>query len=255
MRACLLFFLTLDLLRCSVFGAQFQAVIQKIDGSSITISRKGALTTYRIRPDTTVILNGQNVKLSELKAGMSVNVSSNDPQVATRIIANGGAPIEVSRDTGPNVPPTAPPATLPPAATRMPNASPFGAPVMPASLPKDGTREITLKMTVPGADCVKIQNGVLWLEHVSAMHHGMPDRISINDESWKPEWQDRLSSQFTNFRPPLASFADNPVAVTKLSGRTEIKTERPSEANGYLLKITVTDTPVGDGEYVIHIKW
>lgn len=56
---------------------------------SVTLSVKGKLQTYRVRPDTEVTINGVRGKFADLNTLMTAKVVTGEPQVASKIMANG----------------------------------------------------------------------------------------------------------------------------------------------------------------------
>ena len=83
--------LFLLLLSTAVFADNFEGDLYAIDAkaSTVTLSAKDKLQTYRVRPDTEIKINGVKAKFTDLAAGMMAKVGSGDPGVATRIEANG----------------------------------------------------------------------------------------------------------------------------------------------------------------------
>lgn len=56
---------------------------------SLTLSVKGRLQTYRVRPNTEIVINGVRGKFAELTTAMTAKVVTGEPQVASKITANG----------------------------------------------------------------------------------------------------------------------------------------------------------------------
>ena len=56
---------------------------------SVTLSDKGKLQIYRVRPDTEITINGVRGKFADLNTSMTAKVVSGEPQVASKIVANG----------------------------------------------------------------------------------------------------------------------------------------------------------------------
>jgi hypothetical protein len=81
------------LLSAAAFADTFEGDLYAIDAkaSTVTLSAKDKLQTYRVRPDTEVKINGVKAKFSELNTTMTAKVISSEPQVASKIEANGVA--------------------------------------------------------------------------------------------------------------------------------------------------------------------
>jgi len=124
-----------------------------------------------------------------------------------------------------------------------------------ASEPPALTHEIDIAVTIAGEDAVKIQDGHLWFEHISAMHHAMPSGILLNGKPWQPSWHGRTSSSFSDFQPPLAPFPPSGISVIKLAGRDTVSFDSPSTANHQSLSIDIVDHPVGSDRYEIRVHW
>lgn len=181
--------------------------------------------------------------------------SFNISRETTTLIRN----LEVRRLTSAPAAPEAPPAT----AARV-NASPSPKPskhakpepTVASSAQEDAGDlkwELKILAMIPGEDAIKIQENQIWIEHVSAMKHGFPSMLSVNDKAWRPDWKERISSKFT-FDPPLQEFQNAKIKVTKV-GRPDMKVEQPSESNNQTLTIDLIDRPAGAGEVELKITW
>ena len=84
------FFLLL-LLSTAALAGNFEGDVYAIDAkaSTVTLSVKDKLQTYRVRPDTEIKLNGVKAGFSDLTTGMTAKVLSGEPGVASKIEANG----------------------------------------------------------------------------------------------------------------------------------------------------------------------
>jgi hypothetical protein len=122
------------------------------------------------------------------------------------------------------------------------------------SAPKPAERKVVVKISVDGGDVVKIQNGMLWVEHKM---FGMPSDISVNGRPWKAKFEEMKSNTFVAFDAPLAPFEGANVEVTKTKGRGAVKiTQKPSAANGQTLAFEIDDAgPGGRDLYEIKIGW
>src|SRR5688572_21154134 len=47
---------------------------------------RGGFKTYRTRPTTEILLNNQRAQLSDIKTGMTANITTGDPGMASRIV-------------------------------------------------------------------------------------------------------------------------------------------------------------------------
>ena len=85
--------LTLIFIAVSAFvrAAIPESEISSVDAKAgtIVLSTKAGFQTYRLRPDTEILLNGVRGKISDLTAGMAAKITSSEPGVATRVVANG----------------------------------------------------------------------------------------------------------------------------------------------------------------------
>jgi len=127
--------------------------------------------------------------------------------------------------------------------------------VISTSQPAAPIRELTVTVTIDGEDALKIRDGRLWFEHISAMRHVIPQDILLNGAPWEPSWDGRVSSFYADFQPPLAPFKGSNVSVTHVSGRSTVRVDLPSDANDQTLTVGIADYPVGSDENVILIKW
>lgn len=116
-------------------------------------------------------------------------------------------------------------------------------------------RELTVAVRIDGEDALKIRDGRLWFEHISAMKHVIPQNILLNGTPWEPSWAGRVSSSYADFPAPLAPFKDSNVSVTHVSGRSTVRVDLPSDTNDQTLTVGIADYPVGSDENVILIKW
>ena len=117
-------------------------------------------------------------------------------------------------------------------------------------------RRIVFKASVDAGDNVVIQNGKLHIEHIDWTK---PKDISVNGIKWEPNWQDKITDEFTKFTPPLAPFAGAHVAVTtakkvKKGGYVKVL-EQPTDANGQKLIVHLQDEGGGASDFEIHITW
>ncbi len=117
-------------------------------------------------------------------------------------------------------------------------------------------RRIVFKASVDAGDNVVIQNGKLHIEHIDWTK---PKDISVNGIKWEPNWQDKITDDFTKFTPPLAPFAGAHVAVTtakkvKKGGYVKVL-EQPTDANGQKLIVHLQDEGGGASDFEIHITW
>jgi len=194
----------------------------------ITIQQKGTLKTYRFKPFTDIIVNGQKGTPAHLRAGMDVTISLADPQTASKITARG------------NVAAGAPPLT-PAGGARQP----IGAANAQA------VRKVTVVMSVDGDDTVILQDGRLRIVHGGWQK---PIDISINGIKWNPTWDGNVSEDFTAV--PFASFAGSNVTVKQVKGRGEAKVvEPPTDNNGQRLKIHFQDEGGGASVFDVRITW
>ncbi len=197
-------------------------------GSMITIKQNSVLRTFRLKPFTDIVLNGQKASVAQLKAGMQATVELLDPETAAKVVARGNAP-----------PPTAG------------TPSPFLSSIENRNL----THRITVKATVDAGDNVIVQDGKLHIQHID---WSLPKDISINGIRWKPEWKDKTSEDFTGFNPPLAPFADSKINVQTVTKKktAEVKVlELPTEANGQKLVVHLQDNDSGASVIEIRITW
>ena len=143
-----------------------------------------------------------------------------------------------------NADPAKTPAT---AATPKPAFKPFNA---------QTTRRIVFRATVDAGDNVIIQDGKLHIEHIDWTK---PKDISVNGIKWEPNWQGKITDDFTKFTAPLAPFAGAQVAVRsvkKLKNDGYVKVlEQPTEANGQKLTVHLQDEGGGASDFEIHITW
>jgi hypothetical protein len=58
-------------------------------GSSFTAEANKQLRTFRVRPGIEVTINGVKATFAQLEVGMKVNVTSAEPGLATKLVANG----------------------------------------------------------------------------------------------------------------------------------------------------------------------
>ena len=79
------------LLSATAFAETLEGDLYAIDAkaSTVTLSAKDKLQTYRVRPDTEIKINGVKAKFAELNTSMTAKVISSEPQVASKIEANG----------------------------------------------------------------------------------------------------------------------------------------------------------------------
>ena len=117
-------------------------------------------------------------------------------------------------------------------------------------------RRIVFKASVDAGDNVVIQNGKLHIEHIDWTK---PKDISVNGIKWEPNWQDKITDEFTKFTPPLAPFAGAHVAVTtakkvKKNGYVKVL-EQPTDANGQKLIVHLQDEGGGASDFEVHITW
>ncbi len=84
-------FLFLLLSAVAAFAENAEGDLSAIDPKvpSVTLSVKGKLQTYRVRPDTEISINGVKGKFADLNTSMTAKVVTGEPQVASKIIANG----------------------------------------------------------------------------------------------------------------------------------------------------------------------
>ncbi len=127
----------------------------------------------------------------------------------------------------------------------------------PKSIPTtQGTRRIVFRATVDAGDHIEIKDGKLHLEHID---WSKPVNISINGVNWVPNWQGKISDDFTKFTPPLAPFAGRHVSVNsakKVKNKGYVKVlEQPTEANGEKLVIHLQDEGGGASDFEVHITW
>ena len=132
-------------------------------------------------------------------------------------------------------------------ANKTASPSPFGAGEESAK----SLRRISIRGKFD-CDLIKIQNGKVWIEHVS---FEKPTDLSINGVHWKPQWQGNNSGRF-ELKLPVDSFDNATVKVTKVQGRSELASvELPTPQNKQTLSIKVVDQPLGVDTYEIHIRW
>jgi hypothetical protein len=191
----------------------------------ITAQQKnGPLKSYHFGHFTDVTINGAKGTVEQLRPGMQVSFALSDAQTVSKVVARGNPKGAETSGSSP---------------TAAANAAP--------------TRRIVVKMRVAGQDNVVIQNGRLFIEHVSWAN---PKEISINDVAWKPEWNDKKSEDFTGFVPPLAPLTGSTVTVKQLKGRGEVKVlEPPTETNGQKLVVCFRVTSSGPKEFEARISW
>ena len=139
--------------------------------------------------------------------------------------------------------------------------APVAGGAKPAATPKPvattvGTRRIVFRATVDAGDNVVIKDGKLHIEHID---WSKPLNISINGVNWAPNWQDKITDDFTKFTPPLAPFAGRHVAVNlakKVKNKGYVKVlEQPTDTNGQKLVIHLQDEGGGASDFEIHISW
>jgi hypothetical protein len=58
-------------------------------GNSFTAEANKQLRTFRVRPEIEVTINGVKATFAQLEVGMKVKVTSAEPGVATKLVANG----------------------------------------------------------------------------------------------------------------------------------------------------------------------
>jgi hypothetical protein len=225
----------LNILLCLLVPISFAAADELISidatGGLITVQQKGALKSYRLKPFTDVLINGQKGSAAQLKAGMDVTITLADPQTASKVTARG------------NLGAAATPMPAQPQAT----PSTFFADRANAQL----VRKLVIKASIDGDDKLAIQDGKV------RIHHGgwqKPKDITINGVPWKTQWTDNDSDDFTALK--LAPFAGASVAFKKVKGRGEVTLiEPPTEANSQKLVIHFKDEKSGAGDYEIRIEW
>ncbi len=213
------------------FCAADELVSVDAAGGLITVQQKGVLKSYRLKPFSDIIVNGQKGSAVQLKAGMDVVVTLSDPQTASKVAARG------------NVGLAAPPAPGQPLAT----PSPFFANRSNAQL----TRKIVIKASIDGDDKFTIQDGKIRIRHGGWQK---PIDISINGVPWKPQWSDNDSDDFTALQ--LAPFAGATVTVKKVKGRGDATVvEPPTDTNGQKLLIHVKDEGGGASNFEVRVEW
>ena len=139
--------------------------------------------------------------------------------------------------------------------------SPVAGGAKPAATPKPvattiGTRRIVFRASVDAGDNVVIKDGKLHIEHID---WSKPLNISINGVNWAPNWQDKITDDFTKFTPPLAPFDGRHVSVNsakKVKNKGYVKVlEQPTDTNGQKLVIHLQDEGGGASEFEVHISW
>lgn len=220
------------LLLAFVALARAEEKIVSVDAraSTVVIQEKNSLKTIHFNSLTDISINGAKATGAQLKAGMFVDISLADAQNASRIAARGNV----------GVAGTATPA----GATPAPGFSGFSTPM---------TRRIVIKALVDASDHWIIQNGKLHIEHIDWKE---PANIVINGIKWNPNWNGKVTDDFTAFSPPLAPFTSGNLTVRKAKGRGDVSVlEAPTEANGYKLVVLLRDKGNGAGEHEVHISW
>jgi hypothetical protein len=88
---CLFFFLGCLLFPTFGFAQSGEFEIIQVDpaASTFTVEANKQLHTYRVRPGVEVTINGVSASFAKLEVGMKVKVTSADPGVATKLVANG----------------------------------------------------------------------------------------------------------------------------------------------------------------------
>jgi len=70
-------------------SGEFEIIQVDPAASTFTVEANKQLHTYRVRPGVEVTINGVNSTFAKLEVGMKVKVTSADPGVATKLVANG----------------------------------------------------------------------------------------------------------------------------------------------------------------------
>lgn len=101
------FFLSL-VMATMAHAAVIEGEISTVDlrASTITVTMKGRVATFRVRPDTEVLVNGARSKFPALAPKMAVKVTAADPTVASRVEAKAAEappapPADGAEMTGP----------------------------------------------------------------------------------------------------------------------------------------------------------
>jgi len=82
--------------------AYHQPVISSVTGNAITVSEQKTTRTFTVSQFTEINVNGQRATISDLKPGMTVNVTIGmDPSYASRIVATG-LPGKGNQKSGPS---------------------------------------------------------------------------------------------------------------------------------------------------------
>lgn len=172
----------------------------------ISVNTGTGFKAYRIAERADIRVDGAVGTIEQLKPGATVMLGLVDSQTVNRIAAGAGV-------------------------------KPVG------SFAKPAERKVVVKIAVDGRDVVKIQNGMLWVEHKL---WGDPSELSVNGRPWKAKFEEMKSNIFTSFDAPLAPFDGTTVEVTKVKGRGVVKVnQKPSASNGQLLAFEVDDAPQG----------
>ena len=139
--------------------------------------------------------------------------------------------------------------------------APVAGGAKPAAAPKPvattiGTRRIVFRASVDAGDNVVIKDGKLHIEHID---WSKPLNISVNGVNWVPNWQDKITDDFTKFTPPLAPFAGRHVSVNlakKVKNKGYVKVlDQPTDSNGQKLVIHLQDEGSGASDFEVHISW
>jgi hypothetical protein len=114
-------------------------------------------------------------------------------------------------------------------------------------------RLIVLKIRVDGTDIVRVRDGKLTIEHVTAKK---PESININGVDWSPKWNDKETEPFADFTPPLIPFGAPQVRFKQVTGRGKVQMDKMPQGNfEKILTLRVEDGGGGADDYEIHLSW
>jgi hypothetical protein len=127
-----------------------------------------------------------------------------------------------------------------------------------------GSRSVTFRAYVDGADVVKLSGERLWIEHLLWQQ---PVRNSVNGTTWNPTWNETHSPSFPNWsdnesRPYTLKRRFSPhnpdnIKLVKIAGRGPIVIiEKPSPDNHQTLAIRLDDGPMSGADwYEFKVSW
>ena len=192
----------------------------------LNVEGNNGLKAYRLKPFTTVTINGSPAQLQGLKPGMKVTVTLSDGNSISTITAIGNAP---------------------------PNSLQKPAATSEAKIPANAVRKIVIKGSVDGHEHFFVKTGRLWIEHKG---WDKLKSLTVNGIPWDPQWAGDRSDEFLAFNPPLYPLDSAPVTIKKVDGRGLVEImELPTLKNDQTLRFKIDDAAGGAGKYEIRIVW